>query len=141
VRGAPVEQRFRDILECSTDWVWETDRDHRVSMLTGSQLEHSGEPPRDVLGKSRFERRLDDDTDDANWQWHAQVLQQRLPFRDFIYPYRNALGETRWARVHGRPLFDLAGGFLGYRGTGRDITEEIEAERALKDSRRLLHVR
>jgi PAS domain-containing protein len=20
------EQRFRDILECSTDWVWETDR-------------------------------------------------------------------------------------------------------------------
>jgi PAS domain S-box-containing protein len=133
------EQRFRDILECSTDWVWETDREHRFSMLTGSQLEHSGEPPRDVLGKSRFERRLDDDADDANWQWHGQVLKQRLPFRDFIYPYRNALGETRWARVHGRPLFDLKGGFLGYRGTGRDITEEIEQERALKESRSLLH--
>lgn len=133
------EQRFRDILECSTDWVWETDREHRVSMLTGSQLEHSGEPPRDVLGKSRFERRLDDDNDDANWQWHGQVLQQRLPFRDFIYPYRNALGQPRWARVHGRPLFDLKGGFLGYRGTGRDITEEIESERALKESRTLLH--
>jgi PAS domain S-box-containing protein len=133
------EQRFRDILECSTDWVWETDRDHRVSMLTGSQLEHSGEPPRDVLGKSRFERRLDDDTDEANWQWHRQVLQQRLPFRDFIFPYRNGVGEMRWARVHGRPLFDPKGGFLGYRGTGRDITEEIEAERALKESRTLLH--
>jgi PAS domain S-box-containing protein len=133
------EQRFRDILECSTDWVWETDREHRFSMLTGSQLEHSGEPPRDVLGKSRFERRLDDDADEANWQWHGQVLQQRLPFRDFIYPFRNAEGQMRWARVHGRPLFDLRGGFLGYRGTGRDITEEMEQERALKESRSLLH--
>jgi PAS domain S-box-containing protein len=133
------EQRFRDILECSTDWVWETDREHRFSMLAGHLVGMSGEKPQVVLGKTRMEQRLPEDTDEANWQWHAQVLEQRLPFRDFIFPYHSATGEFRWARIHGRPLFDLEGGFLGYRGTGRDITEEIEAERALKDSRSLLH--
>lgn len=133
------EQRFRDILESSTDWVWETDREHRFSMLSGHLIELSGEVPKEVLGKTRFDRRLPGDDDEANWQWHRQVLQQRLPFRDFIYPYRKTSGETRWTRVHGRPLFDSKGSFLGYRGTGRDITEEIEAERALKESRALLH--
>jgi PAS domain S-box-containing protein len=132
------EQRFRNILECSSDWVWETDAEHRLSMLSGHLLEQSGEAPKDVLGKTRLDRRLPEDADDANWLWHRQVLDQRLPFRDFIFPYRNAAGDARWARVHGRPLFDLQGGFLGYRGTGRDITEEIEAERALKESRSLL---
>ena len=31
--------------------------------------------------------------------------------------------------VNGNPLFDATGVFLGYRGTGRDVTAEVEAER------------
>jgi PAS domain-containing protein len=49
------EQRFRDILECSSDWVRETDGEHRLSMLSGHLFELSGEAPKDVLGKTRFE--------------------------------------------------------------------------------------
>ena len=33
--------------------------------------------------------------------------------------------------INGNPLFDASGAFLGYRGTGRDITAEAEAEAEL----------
>ena len=33
--------------------------------------------------------------------------------------------------INGNPLFDASGAFLGYRGTGRDITAEVEAEAEL----------
>ena len=38
----------------------------------------------------------------------------------------------RHVSIHGDPLFDDAGRFAGYRGIGRDITAQIEAEQELE---------
>lgn len=35
-----------------------------------------------------------------------------------------------YIRSSGRPLFDAGGNFIGYRGTGTDITAMIRADRA-----------
>lgn len=45
------EQRFRDIVEAASDWVWESDPDHRLSFVSGRLRELSGEEPEDVLGR------------------------------------------------------------------------------------------
>jgi len=37
--------------------------------------------------------------------------------------------------VSGDPFFDSSGRFLGYRGTARDITEQVLAERSLRDAK------
>ncbi len=37
--------------------------------------------------------------------------------------------------VSGNPVFDESGRFLGYRGTARDVTEEIRTERGLRDAK------
>src|SRR6185437_11945370 len=46
-------------------------------------------------------------------------------------------GELRWRKTSGRPFFDRRGRFQGYRGTGTDVTEQMQAEiklrKALKD--------
>jgi signal transduction histidine kinase len=42
---------------------------------------------------------------------------------------------TKWWAVSGKPVFDSEGGFLGYRGTGRDVTAETEARLALMRSK------
>ncbi|HEY5717052.1 MAG TPA: EAL domain-containing protein, partial [Motiliproteus sp.] len=47
-------------------------------------------------------------------------------------------GETRIFRISGRPCFDAQGHFLGYRGVGRDVTEEITHRRLAKQLRRRL---
>ncbi|MGF1623415.1 MAG: PAS-domain containing protein, partial [Alphaproteobacteria bacterium] len=44
-------------------------------------------------------------------------------------------GGDRWVRSSGRPIFDEAGVFRGYRGTGSDVTAQVEAE---QETRRAL---
>jgi len=59
---------------------------------------------------------------------------ERQPFRDFAY-FRVGEGvEPRWLSTSGKPIFDADGSFLGYRGSGRDITELKQREIAQRDS-------
>src|SRR3984893_4656279 len=53
-----------------------------------------------------------------------------LPFRDFVYSTASESGSTVYVRSSGKPLFDAKGTFLGYRGTGTDITATIRADHA-----------
>jgi two-component system cell cycle sensor histidine kinase/response regulator CckA len=45
-----------------------------------------------------------------------------------------SIGRLRHAHVSGRPVFDAGGVFQGYRGIGRDVTAQKEAEQALNAS-------
>ena len=38
----------------------------------------------------------------------------------------------RWCSISGEPRHDQAGAFLGYRGAGRDVTEQLEAQREVE---------
>ena len=38
----------------------------------------------------------------------------------------------RWCSISGEPRHDQAGTFLGYRGAGRDLTEQLEAQREVE---------
>jgi PAS domain S-box-containing protein len=133
-------QRFRDIVEAASDWVWETGPDHRLTFVSEQLLELSGERPEDILGRKRWDIRLPDDTDDDRWERHKAVLAARRPFRDFVFPYRDHGGRRHFCRIHGKPFFAADGAFLGDRGTGRDLTAELEAAQTIAESRRLLRV-
>src|SRR5262249_53650989 len=133
------EQRFRDVVEAGSDWVWETDEEDRFVFLSGGLRELSGEDPKRILGRKRADLRLPDDREESAWAWYASIIERRQPYRDFEFPYTDASGQRHWARVHGRPVFDTNGRFIGYRGTGRDITAERAATVAIAESRELLH--
>jgi signal transduction histidine kinase len=58
------------------------------------------------------------------------MLDTHQPFRDFVYSTLNESGSPVYVRVSGKPVFDAKGNFLGYRGTGADVTAVIRAELA-----------
>src|SRR6202040_408081 len=66
------------------------------------------------------------------------------PFRDFVYSTVSDSGSPVYVRSSGKPVFDANGNFLGYRGTGTDITATIRAdhaEQALREAQaELAHV-
>ncbi|MBV9552747.1 MAG: PAS domain-containing sensor histidine kinase [Alphaproteobacteria bacterium] len=70
----------------------------------------------------------------AKWRSHYEVLERHEPFRDFTYTWVNPGGQGT-ASISGDPLFDSAGRFLGYRGTGRDITPKVLAEQSLQQAK------
>jgi len=58
-------------------------------------------------------------------------------FRDFMYIYKRDERGDHSVSVSGRPVFDAAGQFLGYRGTARDVTEKVLADYRLRDAVRV----
>ena len=130
-RARTAEARFDVIAVSSRSWLWETDPDMRLVWV--SRL-LDGADPGEVLGKRRDEFQGLPEDEHRLWAKHRADLEARRPFDDFVFR-RDVPGVGRLAmRISGRPIYDRAGRFLGYRGTGSDVTGEFaakaEAERA-----------
>lgn len=131
------ETRFRDVTEAASDWIWEMDANLRFTYLSKRFYALTGIAEHAVLGRSRWELAgIDTITDPQKWRGHREVLEKHLPFRDFIYQTQltGNRKEGRYLKVSGKPIHNDQGEFQGYRGTGTDITEQINAEAALYQS-------
>jgi PAS domain S-box-containing protein len=129
------EERFRDFAEAASDWFWETDETLRFSYFSDRFAEITGIDPNALLGKTRWEF-AGADEDDRTWRAHVADLRARRPFRGFRYDHAGPDGRRRHWSISGKPLFDEQGAFRGYRGTGTDITAEIEARSHGEEVRR-----
>lgn len=131
------ESRFRDVTEAASDWIWEMDENLRFTYLSERFFALTGIVPQYVIGRARWEiGAVNSAADQEKWRQHRELLEKHLPFRDFVY--RTGLsdrhGEGRHLKISGKPIYDGQGHFRGYRGTGTDITEQVRAEVALRQS-------
>jgi signal transduction histidine kinase len=137
VRGADLlrarEHQLHDFAEISSDWFWEQDADLRFRWLSQTSL-FSLLGDDSYVGKSRWELAGQEGTE-AQWVRHRADLAARKPFRDFRYQYRGIDGKLRHISASGLPVFDEQRIFLGYRGTARDLTVEVEAAEELRRSK------
>jgi C4-dicarboxylate-specific signal transduction histidine kinase len=126
------EQRFRDYLETASDWYWETDADHKVMRMKDyEQLRALGRLPlTSRIGLARWDFAEDVESQPEKWELHRSMLDAHQPFRDFVFPAVRFDGSLIHVKVSGKPRFDAKGAFLGYRGTGNDVTAEVRAEEA-----------
>ena len=131
------EDQLRAFAESASDWFWQTDASHRFTMFTQRFFSVSGLSAEAVLGRAGWEISVDHPLADG-WPSHRELLAARKPFRDFTVALMSKPGEVMLARVSGVPYFDDAGRFCGYRGTGRDVTEEVELEKRLRQQQALL---
>ncbi|WP_245322017.1 PAS domain-containing protein [Bradyrhizobium sp. LTSPM299] len=123
------ERRFRDYAETGSDWFWETGPDHRVTRVS-DHLNSVGIRPSNLIGLARWDFASDTEAEPEKWRQHRAMHDAHEPFRDFIYSTVSEDGVPVHVRLSGRPLFDASGNFVGYRGTGTDITAMIRADLA-----------
>jgi PAS domain S-box-containing protein len=129
------EQRFRDYAETASDWLWETGPGHLVASIS-EHVNVAGLQSSPLPGLSRLDIASDVEAEPEKWRLHQETLDAHRPFRDFVYSSISRRGSPVYIRSSGRPFFDVNGGFLGYRGTGTDITALIRAEQAEQALRR-----
>ncbi|MCB1813584.1 MAG: PAS domain S-box protein [Candidatus Competibacteraceae bacterium] len=120
------EQRYKDFTRAATDWLWETDAEHRYTWFSSNVETATGAPPEWHYGRTRAQI-ADSDLKTPAWQNHLAQLDAHQPFRDFEL-CRSGPGGLRWIRANGVPVFDEQGIFQGYRGTGTDITALKQAQ-------------
>jgi diguanylate cyclase (GGDEF)-like protein/PAS domain S-box-containing protein len=122
------ELRFRDVADASSDWIWETDAELRLSFLSERFAAVTGISPKLILGKPLGDL-LHSAESVERWERHQDDLARRRPFRNLLCLCEDDGGRVRTLRVAGKPVSDDKGRHCGYRGTATDITAEIEAER------------
>jgi PAS domain S-box-containing protein len=133
------EQRFRDYAETASDWFWATGPEHDFTYF--SEQVGFGIEWGKLIGKRRWVVAADFASEPENWREHMATLERREPFRDFVYKVRRVDGSLGFVSISGKPVFDAAGRFSGYRGVARDITERQRAEEALREAQaELAHV-
>jgi signal transduction histidine kinase len=121
------KQKLWTFAQMSADWFWEKDADLRF-------LHDSNIPLTSLstdVGKTRWEL-ADPAMNPERWAIHKADLAARRPFRDFRWERIRTDGKRSYMSTSGDPIFDDAGMFQGYRGTGRDITADVEAAEELR---------
>jgi len=124
------EERFRKLTELSSDWYWEQDAEFRLTFMSTLLETKTGLEPAAYLGRRRWDHPALNLTQ-ADWARHRAELERHEPFRNFVMQ-RPAAEGSRWLAISGEPIFDAEGRFKGYRGVGRDITEQKRAEHRLR---------
>ncbi|HRY14334.1 MAG: response regulator [Candidatus Competibacteraceae bacterium] len=119
------EARFQGLLSTASDWYWEQDDQFRFTFLSIGLTQTAASQDL-FMGKTCWE--LPVDLESTDWAAHRALLEAHQPFRDLEYQIEKTPGDKRWFKVNGQPLFDAAGQFIGYRGTGRDFTAQKRAE-------------
>ena len=125
------EQRFRRMVEMSSDWYWMQDQEFRFIDVPGLEL-----PDVDtdvVIGKARWEINGLAPMQES-WDQHRARLRRLESFSDFVVLRYKTSGELRYLSISGEPLFDEHGRLRGYHGIGKDITERSRDEKALEES-------
>ncbi|MPZ34786.1 MAG: PAS domain S-box protein [Rhodospirillales bacterium] len=123
--------RFADFARISADWFWETDSEDRFTYFS-VPVTRAGIVLDGRLGMRRRDGVVQQPENLARLAALEAVIVRREPFRDFVFRVGNRTGQTRWCSISGEPRHDSAGTFLGYRGAGRDVSEQIEAQREVE---------
>ena len=130
------ERRFQDFSEAGSDWFWETGPDHRFTMVWGGGGASTNIEAQNIIGMTRWEVVGADviAADPEKWAEHQAAMEGRKPFRDFVYHSRLPMSEPIWLRVNGVPVFEDDGTFCGFRGTGSDVTADVNIQLALAEA-------
>lgn len=129
------EKQFRDFAELSADWFWELDDEYKFSFMSDNYREIGGEPA-NVIGVDRVNLRpafFQDASEDPE----PAALAQRKVYRGL--EHQSVFVEGVWVSSSGKPLYDEHGGFQGYRGVTRDITDQHLLTKRLSDERSAYH--
>jgi diguanylate cyclase (GGDEF)-like protein/PAS domain S-box-containing protein len=127
------EERFRSLTELSADWYWEQDSELRFVETGGANTHRGGITAAQHVGLRRWELPGTEPMS-GDWATHQALLAARKPFRDFMLRRIGNEGAAHYVSVSGEPIFGDGGEFRGYRGVAKDVTQNVQAMMALRES-------
>ena len=127
------EERFRALVETTSDCIWEHGPDLRITYMSPQCFDILGFLPEEMLGKTPLDVTVPEEVP-ALLEEVGPLLDRREPFRGVIQHCLGKDGRLVALESSGSPAYDPAGGFIGYHGVSRDVTARERAAAALRES-------
>jgi PAS domain S-box-containing protein len=130
------EEKFRNLVEQTNDWVWEIDKNGLFTYVNPKVYEIIGYEPQEILGKSTFDFMS---TEEATRFSHtiSSFISRQKPFFRLEKTLIHRDGRLVVFETSGVPIIDSNGALHGYRGIARDVTERKKIEEELLKSQKL----
>jgi formate hydrogenlyase transcriptional activator len=125
------EVRFRNLVETTADWVWETDANGVYTYASPRIRDLLGYEPEEVIGKTPFDFMPPEERERVA-SIFGDIKSQAVAFRNLENINQHREGRLVVLETNGIPFFEPEGALLGYRGIDRDITERKRAGEALQ---------
>lgn len=131
------EEKFRSLVESTSDWIWEINEQAVYTYTSPRVYTLLGYTAGEIIGKTPFDLMPPDEAARMRATF-SPIIAERKPFRLLENANLHKDGRLIIMETSGTPIFDGSGGFVGYRGINRDITERKQAEQERHASARKL---
>jgi PAS domain S-box-containing protein/diguanylate cyclase (GGDEF)-like protein len=130
------EERFRTIVESSQDWIWENERDTRITYSNGAMANILGYQLEELLGTLAVDHMVPADREQVRKRLPKLVAAQR-GWERWRLRWQHRDGGVRVLESTATPRFNANREFVGYRGVDHDITEQLQQEDRIRHLARI----
>jgi len=127
------EERFRNLVENTSDWVWEVNRNGAYTYVGPRVRDILGYQPEEVVGKTPFHFMTAQESGRLAGIFESSLTTKK-PFTFVENVCLHKDGHSVFVEKSAVPFLGADGIVCGYRGVDRDITERKRAEERLQDS-------
>jgi PAS domain S-box-containing protein len=131
------EERFRALVENTSDWLWETDAKGVLSYSSPKSRAVLGYEPREMIGKTFVDFVAPEEFERCSAIF-SEIRDAGRSFHGVVSWNLHKDGQRVALESSGIPIEDEDGVHTGFRGVTRDITERKCAEEALEKQTRAL---
>ncbi len=121
------EEKFRNLIESSSDWIWEVDAAGTYTYSSPQVEAILGYKPQGIVGRTPFELMPEDEADRV-----VSIFNNVTKKGKAIIGLENSClhrdGRIIVLETNGAPVFDQDGNIRYYRGIDRDITKRKKGE-------------
>ena len=134
---AASNERFRNLVEATSDWVWEVNAQAEYTYVSPKIRDLLGYEPQEVLGRTPFDLMPPAEAERVRQAFGA-IAAGHAPFAMLVNTNRHKDGRAVVLETSGIPIFDAAGAFKGYRGIDRDVTHRVSSEERIRKLSRVV---
>jgi PAS domain S-box-containing protein len=132
-----ARESLRAFMEMASDWAWETDSEHRLTYISPRISELVGRNAEDLIGVHLLEAsgKTFYASDADAMRRIKDAMRSGVNLRGLKHEVRDHKGRRRVISTTMRHYYDETGRYVGMRGWTSDITEKVDSDRALAESR------
>ncbi|MCA1988455.1 MAG: PAS domain S-box protein [Desulfarculus sp.] len=124
-------ERYRSLVQDLPDMVYEMDAQGRLTFVSNASLAVLGYRPEEMIGRPRREYVVPEDR--HKFDEERQRASEGEQMSNLELRHRAKDGSLRWLAIHSRGLFDRSGRLVGRRGVARDMSQQVLAERRVRE--------
>jgi PAS domain S-box-containing protein len=131
------EERFRSLVETTSDFVWEVDVGGAYTYASPQVRKILGYEQEELIGKTPFDFMPPEEAQRVSAEFF-RIVNSRLPISALENRCLHRNGNVVILETSGVPWLTEDGSLIGYRGIDRDITRRKQAEESLRETNEYL---